>query len=213
MNGICQCALNLCSVCGEDETGASDARRFTLELEFVQCLANPAYLNCERDILGWDTDWFDRDAPTISGRSHELNTRACVWMVGVLGVWWPGLGLLAMRAGLFPRGMAGPDMVEPSHTGTGLSQERYFEDAAFVRYLEYLQYWKRPEYSRFIIYPHALYFLDQLQRADFRAAIADPGYKDRVHTQQLYFWQYWRSRQLQAAAQARAGAAQGETAR
>lgn len=30
----------------EAETGCSDAARFELELEFVQCLANPKYLNC-----------------------------------------------------------------------------------------------------------------------------------------------------------------------
>lgn len=34
------------SRCGPEETGVSDERRFKLELEFVQCLANPAYLNC-----------------------------------------------------------------------------------------------------------------------------------------------------------------------
>ena len=33
---------------GEAEVGCSDAERFQLELEFVQCLANPHYLNCER---------------------------------------------------------------------------------------------------------------------------------------------------------------------
>lgn len=44
-------------------------------------------------------------------------------------------------------------------------------------------------------YPHALYFLDLLQRPDFRAAIADPSYKNLVHTQQLYFWQHWRTNQ------------------
>ena len=32
---------------GEAEVGCSDAERFQLELEFVQCLANPHYLNCE----------------------------------------------------------------------------------------------------------------------------------------------------------------------
>ena len=31
----------------EEDTGCSDAERFGLELEFVQCLANPQYLNCE----------------------------------------------------------------------------------------------------------------------------------------------------------------------
>ena len=33
----------------------------------------------------------------------------------------------------------------------GLAQNRYFDDAAFVSYLQYLQYWKRPEYARFIM--------------------------------------------------------------
>lgn len=32
---------------GEEEVGCSDKRRFELELEFVHCLANPGYLNCE----------------------------------------------------------------------------------------------------------------------------------------------------------------------
>ncbi len=31
---------------GPDEAGCSDRERFALELEFVQCLANPHYLNC-----------------------------------------------------------------------------------------------------------------------------------------------------------------------
>ena len=31
----------------EAEIGCSHEQRFGLELEFVQCLANPHYLNCE----------------------------------------------------------------------------------------------------------------------------------------------------------------------
>lgn len=31
---------------GPAETGVSDDKRFAIELEFVQCLANPHYLNC-----------------------------------------------------------------------------------------------------------------------------------------------------------------------
>ncbi|KDD75128.1 hypothetical protein H632_c854p0, partial [Helicosporidium sp. ATCC 50920] len=40
-------------------------------------------------------------------------------------------------------------------------------------------------------YPHALYFLDMAQRPDFRQAIADPNYKELVHSQQLLFWLHW----------------------
>lgn len=32
---------------GPDEVGCDDRRRFELELEFLHCLANPGYLNCE----------------------------------------------------------------------------------------------------------------------------------------------------------------------
>jgi hypothetical protein len=31
----------------EDDVGCSDQERFVMELEFIQCLANPFYLNCE----------------------------------------------------------------------------------------------------------------------------------------------------------------------
>jgi hypothetical protein len=31
----------------EDEVGCSDQERFVMELEFIQCLANPFYLNRE----------------------------------------------------------------------------------------------------------------------------------------------------------------------
>lgn len=34
-------------------------------------------------------------------------------------------------------------------------------------------------------YPHALYFLDLLQTPEFRAKIANPAYKELVHTQQV----------------------------
>lgn len=31
-----------------------------------------------------------------------------------------------------------------------LAQNRYFEDAAFLKYLDYLRYWKRQEYCTYI---------------------------------------------------------------
>lgn len=33
---------------------------------------------------------------------------------------------------------------------TGLASKKYFEQPGFVEYLAYLQYWKRPEYAKFI---------------------------------------------------------------
>eukprot|EP00884_Botryococcus_braunii_P006847 jgi/Botrbrau1/16163/Bobra.0272s0001.1 len=89
----------------EDASEVSNDRdRFLLELEFVQCLANPGYIN------------------------------------------W-------------------------------LAQNRYFDDSRFINYLKYLLYWKQPEYSRFIIYPHCLFFLDLLQSKDFRTVMARASVK------------------------------------
>ncbi|KAK3184520.1 hypothetical protein Dsin_031806 [Dipteronia sinensis] len=98
-------------------------QRFLLELEFVQCLANPNYIHC-------------------------------------------------------------------------LAQYRYFEDEAFIGYLKYLQYWKRLEYVKFIMYPHCLYFLNLLQNANFRIAMAHPATKELAHRQQFYFWKNYKNNRL-----------------
>lgn len=109
----------------DDASSTEDlpANRFELELEFVQCLASPAYL-------------------------HHLATT----------------GILA----------------EPS----------------FLKFLEYLQYWKKPEYARLIQYPHCLFFLDQLiNNAVFRRELANVSFRNFIHEQQFYSWQY-RARNL-----------------
>eukprot|EP00798_Chlamydomonas_sp_ICE-L_P030553 gene30553-35583_t len=62
----------------EELTRCSEEQRFVIELEFINSLANPQYLN------------------------------------------W-------------------------------LSQNKYLEDASFVAYLEYLLYWKKPEYAKFVV--------------------------------------------------------------
>ncbi|XP_030955227.1 mediator of RNA polymerase II transcription subunit 31-like isoform X3 [Quercus lobata] len=77
-----------------------------------------------------------------------------------------------------------------------LAQNRYFEDEAFIGYLRYLQYWQRPEYAKFIMYPHCLYFLELLQNANFRSSMAHPGNKELVHRQQFYFWKSFKNNRL-----------------
>mmetsp|Transcript_3414 Transcript_3414/g.9877 ORF Transcript_3414/g.9877 Transcript_3414/m.9877 type:complete len:137 (-) Transcript_3414:3082-3492(-) len=109
--------------------GCSDARRFELELEFVQCLASPDYLN------------------------------------------W-------------------------------LAQSGTLNNPALVNFLDYLQYWLRPEYSTYIIYPHCLFFLELLQSEEFRKALASTAVKDLVHSQQFFFWQHYRANRSAAAAAA-----------
>ena len=44
-----------------------------------------------------------------------------------------------------------------------------------IEYLSYLQYWYRdPRYSKYILYPHCLYFLKLLQTDEFRKAMQKP---------------------------------------
>mmetsp|Transcript_29460 Transcript_29460/g.33897 ORF Transcript_29460/g.33897 Transcript_29460/m.33897 type:complete len:128 (+) Transcript_29460:49-432(+) len=97
--------------------------RFELELEFLQCLASPAYL-------------------------HHLAT------TGVLS------------------------------------------DPKFIDFLNYLKYWKSPEYVKFVSYPHSLYFLELLTTSDkFRREMGEASFRNFVHQQQFFAWQF-RSRHL-----------------
>lgn len=93
-----------------------------------------------------------------------------------------------------------------------LAQHSYLQNPAFINYLAYLQYWKRPEYAKFILcapsrlvffddspdaflpcrdsYPHCLYFLDQLQQAQFRQRLVHPDWVMQIHVQQYFHWKY-----------------------
>jgi len=82
-----------------------------------------------------------------------------------------------------------------------LAQNRYFEKPEFVSYLKYLDYWRRPEYACYIIYPHCLYFLELLQSKDFRSNMASGNAKELLHTQQLYFYQHYRNNRLKKTAE------------
>ena len=74
-----------------------------------------------------------------------------------------------------------------------LATEGYLRDEKFVRYLEYLQYWKKPEYAKFIIYPHCLRFLDLLQHEEIRIHLLENSrYSLEIADQQFYHWLYRR---------------------
>ena len=121
--------------------------RFEMELEFLECLANPLYLNC-------------------------------TYMRGV-----------ALLSNTFP--FPSIHLCDGHVYPLALAQQLYFEDEAFVEYLKYLQYWKKPEYAKFIVYPHALYFLDLLQTEEFRKALKNTKFCEDIHLQQFYHWQYY----------------------
>ena len=54
-----------------------------------------------------------------------------------------------------------------------LAIQGYFDDEKFIRYLKYLLYFKRPEYVKYILFPHCLFFLEKLQNEKFRDSMKD----------------------------------------
>ncbi|KAB8343242.1 hypothetical protein FH972_022832 [Carpinus fangiana] len=62
-----------------------------------------------------------------------------------------------------------------------LAVEKYLDDPQFIAYLAYLQYFSRPEYARYLLYPgSALKALELLQQERFRAAILSPDTVSRM---------------------------------
>ena len=105
---------------GASHSPLARVQKFLVELEFVQCLANPLYI-----------DW--------------------------------------------------------------LARQGYLLDGKFVRYLDYLQYWKQPQYAKFLVYPHCLRFLDLLQHEEIRKQFTeDRNFALQLHDQQFYHWLYRR---------------------
>lgn len=132
--------------------------------------------------------------------------------------WWAGRGCHenALTLSLIltcPRLCSPPPLLcTLSPPPSVLAQNRYFEDPAFLRYLSYLSYWRRPEYARFLTHPSCLYFLGALRHPRFRAAIAHDDYMALVHAQQGFAWQFGGGgRAAAAGSTARAFEGEGES--
>jgi mediator of RNA polymerase II transcription subunit 31 len=69
-----------------------------------------------------------------------------------------------------------------------LSQEGYFASEEFKGHLRYLRYWKRPEYSRLLIYPQCLVVLEYLTRDDADRLVNDESFMTALGSQQYYIW-------------------------
>ncbi|CAF0852549.1 unnamed protein product [Didymodactylos carnosus] len=78
-----------------------------------------------------------------------------------------------------------------------LAQRSYFKNQAFINYLKYLLYFKQINYVKFIRYPQALYFLDLLQREQFRKELVNATYCRYIEDQQLLAWQRLQRRKFQ----------------
>lgn len=70
-----------------------------------------------------------------------------------------------------------------------LAQNKYLDDPKFVAYLEYLMYWKRPEYARFLVYPNCLHVLTLLQNPEFRTSIVNPTFINTLMNDMVTRWQ------------------------
>lgn len=70
-----------------------------------------------------------------------------------------------------------------------LAQEGYLVNEAFIGYVKYLNdYWRRPEYMKFITYPQSLLFLDMLQSEKFRLECTKADFVEYLHQQQFHHW-------------------------
>jgi mediator of RNA polymerase II transcription subunit 31 len=82
-------------------------------------------------------------------------------------------------------------LANPSYI-TFISQEGYLQDKRFLRYLEHLySTWREPKMARFVRYPYGLYFLECLQRPEFRQAVAQEGWEARAKSQIIAHWATW----------------------
>ena len=78
-----------------------------------------------------------------------------------------------------------------------LAQRNYFKNPAFINYLKYLLYFKDDAYIKYVRYPQALYFLDLLQREQFRQELVNATYCRYIEDQQLLAWQRLQRRKSQ----------------
>lgn len=86
-----------------------DRKRFEVELEFINSLANPAYLQCTFCVHLFVLPHADASDYSIFPASDQ-----------------------------------------PLPSLTGLVQT-YGNDASFIDYLQYLEYWRQPRYAKFIM--------------------------------------------------------------
>ncbi len=78
-----------------------------------------------------------------------------------------------------------------------LAQKNLFDDQRFIRYLNYLQYWRTPKYAKCIKYVHCLKFLELLQNEIFRKKLKEPSFIEMIHQNQYYHWCYAKTNEFQ----------------
>lgn len=69
-----------------------------------------------------------------------------------------------------------------------LVQEGCFESQEFKEYLRYLEYWRTPEYSRFLTYPQCLVVLKYLNSEDADDLLNNESFFVGLGEQQHFVW-------------------------
>jgi mediator of RNA polymerase II transcription subunit 31 len=92
----------------------------------------------------------------------------------------------------FVQSLASPAYIHFLATSRTEDGGSLLQSVEFLRFLEYLRdTWSRPEYARFLVFPHCLYFLDQL--LDVPSAAKEwslPEFRNFCHQQQFLAWQH-----------------------
>ncbi|ODV86193.1 hypothetical protein CANARDRAFT_182882, partial [[Candida] arabinofermentans NRRL YB-2248] len=55
---------------------------------------------------------------------------------------------------------------------TYLAQTGHLQDERFLNYLDYLEYWRKPNYAKQLVYPNCLHILTLLKSEQFRKDVS-----------------------------------------
>lgn len=78
--------------------------------------------------------------------------------------------------------LANPDYLQ------WLASNHYFEDPAFVAFLQYLQYWRSPPYIQHVVFPQSLRVLEMLQNPAIRCRLHRIDTRALLQGQMLWTW-------------------------
>ncbi|KAK2196070.1 bifunctional Mediator complex [Babesia duncani] len=69
-----------------------------------------------------------------------------------------------------------------------LSKEGYFKDERFLAYLLYLQYWRQPDYVKYVKYPYCIAILELLLDKSFIETLSNDAAIDAIKEQITQHW-------------------------
>ncbi|GMG21467.1 unnamed protein product [Ambrosiozyma monospora] len=71
---------------------------------------------------------------------------------------------------------------------TYLAQTGHLENPQFLNYIDYLQYWHDPKYSKNLIYPNCLHILTLLKSPHFRSSISKQELSSLIYQDMVDRW-------------------------